>query len=127
MQVLEKVRGRIETEAIEHHASQPVHAPTPDERELTGLNVALINTDDRVKRAALTSAIYSTELKISPSALTQQTIAHPVPLKDLQRSLNTNTLLIEYVLAEPNSYAFAITHETVTPYRLPPEHNPLRN
>ena len=119
LQVLEKVRGRIETEAIEHHASQPVHAPTPDERELTELNVALINTDDPAKRAALTSAIYSTELKISPSALTQQTIEHPVPLKELQRSLHANTLLIEYVLAEPNSYAFAITRDTVTPYRLP--------
>jgi tetratricopeptide (TPR) repeat protein len=115
LQVLEKVRGRIETEAIEHHASQPVHAPTLDERELTGLNIALINTDDPVKRAALTSAIYSTELKISPSALTQQTIEHPVPLKELQRSLHPNTLLIEYVLAEPNSYAFAITRDTVTP------------
>ena len=56
---------------------------------------------------------------ISPSALTQQTITHPVPLTELQRSLHANTLLIEYVLAEPNSYAFAITRETVTPYRLP--------
>ena len=87
-------------------------------RELTELNVALINTDDPVRRAALTSAIYNTELRISPSALTQQAIAHPVPLIVLQRSLDANTLLIEYVLAEPNSYAFAITRETVTPYRL---------
>jgi len=119
LQVLEKVRGRIETEALEHHTSQPIHAPTPEERELTGLNVALVNTDDPARRATLTSAIYNTELKISPSALTQQTIAHPVPLTELQRSLHANTLLVEYVLAEPNSYAFAITRETVTPYRLP--------
>lgn len=118
LQVLEKVRGRIETEALEHHTSQPIHAPTPEERELTGLNVALVNTEDPARRATLTSAIYNTELKISPSALTQQTIAHPVPLTELQRSLHANTLLIEYVLAEPNSYAFAITRETVTPYRL---------
>lgn len=119
LQVLEKARGRIETEALEHHSSQPVHPPTPEERELTELNVALINTDDPAKRAALTSAIYNTELTISPSALTQETIEHPVPLTELQRSLRANTLLIEYVLAEPNSYAFAITRETVTPYRLP--------
>jgi CHAT domain-containing protein len=119
LQELEKVRGRIETEALEHHASQTVHAITPEERGLTELNIALINTDDPAKRTALTNAIYSTELRISPSALTQQTIAHPVRLAELQRSLSANALLIEYVLAEPNSYAFAITHDTVTPYRLP--------
>jgi CHAT domain-containing protein len=119
LQVLEKARGRIETEALEHHTSQPVHPPTPEERELTELNVALVNTDDPARRATLTSAIYNTELTISPSALTQQTIAHPVPLTELQRSLHANTVLIEYVLAEPNSYALAITRETVTPYRLP--------
>lgn len=30
-----------------------------------------------------------------------------------------SALLIEYVLAEPNSHVFAITHDSVTPYRLP--------
>ena len=118
LQELEKVRGRIETEALEHHASQPIHEPTVEERELTELNVKLINTDDPATRTALTNAIYSTELEISPSALAQQTIAHPVRLADLQASLSPNELLIEYVLADPNSYVFAITRETVTPYRL---------
>ena len=41
LQVLEKVWGRIETEALEHHTSQPIHPPTLEERELTELNVAL--------------------------------------------------------------------------------------
>ena len=27
----EKARGHIETEALEHHASQPIHPPTPEE------------------------------------------------------------------------------------------------
>nr|AOS95250.1 CHAT domain-containing protein [uncultured bacterium] len=119
LQMLERVRGRIETEALEHHTSQPAHLPTQEERELTRLNVALINTDDPEKRAAITSTIYTTELKMSSSALTQQTIEHPVELTELQRGLSTDTLLIEYVLAEPSSYALAITREKVTPYRLP--------
>jgi hypothetical protein len=37
----ERVRGRVETEALEHHASEPVHAQTRDEQELTRLNLAL--------------------------------------------------------------------------------------
>jgi len=88
------------------------------EKELTELNISLINTDDPVKREELTNAIYSTELNISPSALVQQTISHPVRLKGLQENLSGNTVLIEYVLAEPHSYALAITHDSVTPYRL---------
>src|ERR1700723_1320347 len=39
LQALERVRGRIEAEALEHHVSQPVHAPTPAEEELTRLNL----------------------------------------------------------------------------------------
>src|SRR5258708_1357119 len=52
LQALERVRGRVETEALEHHASRPVHAPTPDEKELPRLNLALINTDDPAARAS---------------------------------------------------------------------------
>jgi CHAT domain-containing protein len=119
LQMLERVRGRIETEALEHHTSQVVHPPTQEERELTRLNVALINTDNPDKRAAITSEIYSTELEISPSALTRQTIEHPVELSELQRRLPSETLLVEYVLAEPSSYALAITKDTITHYQLP--------
>lgn len=119
LQTLEKVRGRIETDAIEHHESEPVHAPTPAERDLNSLNVALIQAEDPQERTRLLNAIYNTELRISPSALAQQTIAHPVRLAALQRALSPSTVLIEYVLAEPASYAFAITRDSVTPYSLP--------
>jgi len=117
-QALEEVRGRVETEALEHHANQPIRRPTPDELQLTRLNIALVNTNDQSKRQAITSEIYNAELKLSPSALAQATTAHPVKLTELQRRLPQRALLIEYVLAEPNSYALAITHSTVTPYRL---------
>jgi CHAT domain-containing protein len=119
LQILDNVRGRVETEALQHHADQPVHAPTLEEKELTQLNVSLINTDDPATRASLTNAIYTAELRISPNALAQETITHPVHLPDLQHALSPNELLIEYVLAEPVSYAFAITRDTVTPYKLP--------
>jgi tetratricopeptide (TPR) repeat protein len=66
LQTLERVRGRVETEALEHHANQPVHPTTPEERELTELNLSLINTDDPGARAAITNAIYTTELRHQP-------------------------------------------------------------
>jgi CHAT domain-containing protein/tetratricopeptide (TPR) repeat protein len=121
LQALERVRGRVETEALEHHANEAVHAPTADEQELTRLNLVLINTDDPAIRASLSSEIDNTELKISPSALAQETTIHPVHLAEMQRRLSPSALLIEYVLAERNSYAFAITHTSVTSYSLPPK------
>jgi len=118
LQVLENVRGRVETEALLHHANELVHEPNAEEKELTKLNLSLIDTDDPASRAAITSAIYTTELGMSPSTLAQETITHPVHLRALQQGLSPNELVIEYVLAEPASYAFAITQDSVTPYRL---------
>ena len=118
LQILERVRGRLETEALERHESQPPHAPTPAEQELTRLNIALINTDDPTKRESLMSAIYSTELDIGPSKLANASIAHPVKLSQLQRILSPDQLLIEYVLANPHSYALAVTRTAVRSYQL---------
>lgn len=120
LQTLEKVRGRLEAEALEHHSSEPLHAPTPQEQALTRLNVALINTDDPKKRDALMSAIYQTEINLGPSKLAAVSIAHPVTLSQLQRVLAPDQLLIEYVLAKPNSYAFAISKTSVHAYSLAP-------
>ena len=119
LRVLEKVRGRLEAEALQHHSSQPLHAPTPQEQKLTRLNVALINTDDPKKRDALMSAIYQTEISLGPSKLAAVSIAHPVPLPQLQRVLSQDQLLIEYVLANPTSYALAITRSGIHAYPLP--------
>ena len=118
LEVLENVRGRLEAEALQHHSSQPLHAPTPQEQELTRLNVALINTDDPKKRDALMSAIYQTEINLGPSKLAAVSIAHPVTLPELQRVLSQDQLLIEYVLAKTTSYALAITRSEVHAYRL---------
>jgi CHAT domain-containing protein len=119
LRVLEKVRGRLEAEALEHHSSQPLHAPTAREQELTRLNVALINTDDPKKRDALMSTIYQTEISLGPSKLAAASIVHPVSLPQLQRALSQDQLLIEYVLANPNSYALAITRSGIHAYSLP--------
>ena len=119
LQVLDNVRGRIEAEALQHHDYQPVHEPTSQERDLTRLNVSLINTDDPAVRAKITNTIYTTEISISSDTLVQWTIMRPVNLKHLQNALGPHELLIEYVLAEPSSYAFAITRDSVSPYRLP--------
>jgi hypothetical protein len=68
LHALWKGRGRVETEALEHHASDPVHACTPDEQELPRLNLALIHWRFS-HQSVFDHEICNTELKISPSAL----------------------------------------------------------
>jgi CHAT domain-containing protein len=120
LEALEKVRGRLEAEALEHHSSQPLHAPTPQEQELTRLNIALIDTEDPKKRDALMTAIYQTEISLGPSRLAAAPVVHPVSLSALQGALSPDQLLIEYVLANPASYALAVTNSGVHAYPLPP-------
>ncbi|GAA3771338.1 CHAT domain-containing protein [Terriglobus aquaticus] len=119
LQVVEHIRGRVEAEALEHHASQPPHIPTPEEKKLTALNISLIATDDPGKREAILNSIRSAELAISPSAIAQEAMTHPVTLTALQRTLQPSAVVIEYVLAEPASHALVITSNTATPYLLP--------
>ncbi|HZP04583.1 MAG TPA: CHAT domain-containing tetratricopeptide repeat protein [Terracidiphilus sp.] len=118
LQVVERGRGRLEAEAIKHHESQPVHAPTPEELRLAQLNIALINSDDPKWRSSLMDEIYRAELEISPSKLIDDAVSHPVNVRQLQQTLSPAQLVIEYVLAQPNSYALAITKEGVRSYRL---------
>jgi CHAT domain-containing protein len=118
LQVLENVRGRLEAEALEHHASQPLHQPTLQEKELTQLNISLINTDDPKTRDALLDQIYRTEINLGPSKLAAASISHPVSLTRLKEALSPSQLLIEYVLAKPASYALAVTDSTIRAYRL---------
>ena len=116
--LLEQVRGRTETEALEHHVDRPIAPSTPQEQALTQLNIRLINAENPSLRKSLLKEIYATGLSNSLSPSTQQTIDHPVPLEVLQHTLSAHALLIEYVLAKPNSYALAITRDSVQPYRL---------
>lgn len=123
LQILDNVRGRIEANAVQHHGTQPVHEATAEEKELTRLNLSLINTDDPASRAAIDSAIYHAELFMQPTQLdiSRESIMHPVTLAELQKTLGPQSLLVEYVLAEPSSYVLAITRDGVQHYRLAPK------
>jgi tetratricopeptide (TPR) repeat protein len=118
LHALEEARGRVEAQALEHHEFTSPHSPTPEERHLTELNFELINTEDPAKREELTNRIYDTELAVDQRSLEALTITEPVQLRKLQADLGDDELLIEYVLAEPHSYALAITRTDVRSYQL---------
>lgn len=117
--IIEKARGRIEGQSLEHVEALPPHRQTPAERELTKLNIRLINAEDPESRAQINRAVYEVEQRLDNSSMTGRTALSPVPLQLLQAQLRPSELLVEYVLDNPYSYALAITANSVKRYTLP--------
>jgi CHAT domain-containing protein len=117
--VIEKARGRIEAQALEHHGAVQPHKSTPADERLVQLNRQLINTDEAGDRARILRSIYDTEQQLDTSSLVSQTALHPVPLALLERDLDPSEVIVEYVLSSPNSFVLAITNSSVREYILP--------
>jgi CHAT domain-containing protein len=119
--VIERARGRIEAQALSHHDAIVPHAPGPAEVRLTSLNVQLLDTEGSAARDQILDTIYTTEQQIGTDEKEVDTPPDPVPLDKLQRDLRPSELFIEYVLAEPQSHALAVTRNSVRSYPLPPK------
>ena len=117
--VLEKARGRIEGQALTHQAIDPAHLSSA-EKSLALLNTQLLQTDDPSKRSQLLGNISTTEARFDNSALAERTAISPVALTELQRDLGDQELVLEYSLADTQSYVLAVTHSTVHRYALGP-------
>jgi len=118
-EIVEKARGRVEAQFLEHHETREPHQPTLQEQRIVALNLRLINSDDSSVRRQLAQTLYVAELQLDDSSPAGQAVTHPVPLNTLQRNLRPTELVIEYVLDMPHSYAMAITHHSVHVYELP--------
>ena len=117
--VLEKARGRIEAQALLHREPIQPHTPSPEEKKLTSLNLALIDAADDKSREDITRQIYDTELQVyDVDSLEGITATRPIRLNQLQSQLRNDELLIEYVLAIPHSFVIAVTRASVHVYAL---------
>jgi CHAT domain-containing protein len=119
--VIERARGRIEAQALSHHDVIVPHAPSPTELRLTSLNVQLLDTDGSDARSQILDAIYTTEQQIGADEKDVDTPPDPVPLNKLRQDLRPSELFIEYVLAQRQSYALAVTRNSAHTYLLPPK------
>jgi CHAT domain-containing protein len=118
-QTIEKARGRVEAQALEHHTVVPPHEPTAQERRITELNLELIKTDNASARQELAQSLYQEELELDDSGLAASTARHPMPIREVQRHLGPDELLLEYVLDDPQSSVLAITSGSIKRYELP--------
>ncbi len=117
--VIERARGRVEAQALEHHELILPHEPNPAEQHLIELNLRLLNTDDRIARGHILDAIYTTEQQLGATSPANDAPPDPVSLTGMQHDLRASEVLVEYVLADPQSYALAVTRNAVHRYTLP--------
>lgn len=119
-QILEKARGRIETQSLEHHKAVDPTRLTSAQHDLAALNTSLLNTDDESKRSLLLRNIESAERSLETSALAERASDSPVGLHDLQKDLGPEELVLEYSLDDTQSYVLAVTKTSVQRYALGP-------
>ena len=118
---IERARGRVEVQALAHREVIAPGEQDTGEVRLTKLDVQLLNTNDPEARSNILAAIYTTEQQLTGGASAMDVPPTPVPLSELQRDLRPSELLVEYVLADPHSYALAVTQSAVHRYTLPPK------
>lgn len=120
-QAIEKARGRIEAQALEHHPLVMPHNSSPEENKIVRLNLRLIQTDNPRVREDLRQALYDAELQLDDPSLAGKTARQPMELRQVQAHLGPTELLLEYVFGQPSSHVLAITATTVRKYDLPSE------
>lgn len=127
-EIIESARGRSLADTLrgESETLTAVDEVTAQsQQEINRIQLALLHETDRASRQDLLDRLFAVEQLLSPvrrttSALSSSaTRPKPVPLRDLQRSLRPDELVLEYVLSEPQSYCLTISREEIRIVVLP--------
>jgi CHAT domain-containing protein/uncharacterized protein HemY len=85
---------------------------TPEQAAALKHEISQLETDLERAQVAIRSASPHYAALIQPQ---------PLKLKEIQRQLDADTLMLEYALGEQRSYLWAITKDSLTSYELPKE------
>jgi CHAT domain-containing protein len=123
-QILERVRGRTLASALGDRNADPqsgsTEAATLDSYVAT-TQTRLMQTNSPVERETLLEALaeYEWRLRLAWNQGDQRFPIDPAPLTQVQESLKSDEVLLEYVLDEPNSFCISITRTTANLRVLP--------
>ncbi len=123
-QILERVRGRTLASALEDRKAAPrsgsTEAATLDSY-VANTQTRLMQTNSPVEREQLLDALaeYEWRLRLAWNEGDQRFPIDPAPLTQVQESLKSDETLLEYVLAEPNSFCISVTRTTANLRVLP--------
>ncbi len=125
--VLERARGRSLLDLLN---SNPVSSEKPSaewragERRIAALQIQLMRTTDRATRRRLLDQIFVAEERLAPIATglfasAEGPARSAISIAQVQRVLRPDELLVEYVLAEPSSFAVTIARTETHLVKLP--------
>jgi CHAT domain-containing protein/Tfp pilus assembly protein PilF len=94
------------------------------ERRISSLQLKLLRTTDRAERRRLLDQIFVAEEQLAPAETELFSGAtgvqrKPLTLQQVQRTLRSDEVLLEFALAEPDSYSIVVTHGNARIHQLP--------
>jgi CHAT domain-containing protein len=124
--ILERARGRVAADELRTRRFDraSLSASPAAERSITQIQIKLQRTASPKERHALLQQLFIAEEKLGPELLEKQRVKRfaestPVTITQLRRALSDDELLIEYVLADPASYAVCVSRRSFRVQRLP--------
>ena len=118
--IIEQVRGRVATDLLEVGLSTPPAAKAI-ERTISGLRLKLMAARSMHEVTDLRDEIFLEEQArwVTPGASVLETNARDtVAIEEVQKSLPTSAVLLEYVMADRDAYCLTISHERIQIVRL---------
>ena len=112
--ILERARGRSTTDLL--MSGKPPDTPEEQqfENQVSRLNLELARAKSRAQIREIRDKIFVAEAGRWTGSASNPWKARPwqtVPLQQIQQALGRDTVLLEYVVAEPRSYCLIITRE----------------
>ncbi|MEO8502138.1 MAG: CHAT domain-containing protein, partial [Vicinamibacteria bacterium] len=125
--VLEQAKGRSLLDLLSSTPVSDVREPAglrAGERRIAALQLQLMRTQVRPQRRRLLDEIFAAEEQLAPISTelfssTRTAPRTPLTLSQLQRTLRSDEVLVDFALAEPTSYAVVATKTTTRVQRLP--------
>jgi len=115
--IIEQAHGRVETQELQFDQTVIPQYSTQADLRLRDLELNLLNTDDRYDRQGILRKMENVQYENDLRIVDQK----PASLGTLQKQLQPEELLIEYVLGASHSYALVVGSSTTQLYVLPPE------
>src|ERR1700730_2151674 len=112
--IVERARGRSVADLLWQHSSDRPSKPvdTSADRQIGSLQVQLMRADNRRRREELLGQLFEAEQRHALAVtghFKPYSVRRPVSLQTMQRALLKEELLIEYVIADPESYCLVAT------------------
>jgi CHAT domain-containing protein len=129
--IVERARGRTAADMLRNRAASAPESPDAQRAAsaLSEVQARLLQSSDPHERAALLDQLDVREQELAYSSDTvggRLAVTHPLDLPAVQRSLDTDEVILEYVLAEPAAFCVVITRDAATIIKLPAGRNEIQ-